>query len=97
MTAHLGPVLAVYATGDVSPGERARVDEHLATCAVCRAELAGDRAVLERLVASPPPVAPITLTSPKPGQLASASRPAASECDSSAAAYSRLVSLLVIS
>ena len=56
MTAHLGPVLAVYATGDVSPGERARADEHLATCAACRAELADHRAVLERLAASPPPV-----------------------------------------
>ena len=55
MTAHLGPVLAAYASGDVSAGERARVGDHLATCAACRAELADYRAVLERLAASPPP------------------------------------------
>ena len=54
MTAHLGPVLAAYAAGDVSARERADVDEHLATCDACRAELADHRAVLARLAATPP-------------------------------------------
>jgi predicted anti-sigma-YlaC factor YlaD len=54
MTAHLGPVLAAYAAGDVSAGERGRVDEHLAACAPCRAELSDYRAVLARLATTEP-------------------------------------------
>src|SRR5262252_7841419 len=33
--------LGVYVLGAIDPAERARVDEHLATCADCREELAG--------------------------------------------------------
>ena len=32
--------LGVYVLGAIEPGERAQVDEHLATCADCREELA---------------------------------------------------------
>jgi anti-sigma factor RsiW len=54
MTGHLGPVLAAYAAGDVSADERARVDDHLAACPACRADLADYHAVLERLAATTP-------------------------------------------
>ena len=56
MTSHPGPVLAAYATGAVSASERTRIEEHLATCAACRAELADYRAVLERLATPGPPM-----------------------------------------
>jgi len=32
--------LGVYVLGAIEPGDRAQVDEHLATCADCREELA---------------------------------------------------------
>ncbi len=44
MTARCAEVrlaLGVYVIGVIDPGERALVDQHLAACPKCRAELAG--------------------------------------------------------
>jgi Anti-sigma-K factor rskA/Putative zinc-finger len=61
---HVGPVndhplddLAAYAMDALDPAERHAVDDHLAGCSACRAELAGHRETLAALapVEVPPP------------------------------------------
>jgi anti-sigma factor RsiW len=41
-------IFHAYLDGELSPVERQRVDEHLAACAVCRARLAEERALIQR-------------------------------------------------
>jgi hypothetical protein len=40
MTPHAGDLLSAYADGELSPTERASVDDHLASCPLCQRELA---------------------------------------------------------
>lgn len=51
-------LLPAYALGAVDPEERREVEEHLAECAECRADLAHWRRTAEHLAESAPPVAP---------------------------------------
>jgi anti-sigma factor RsiW len=53
MTEHPGTELALYATGEIAAGERARVERHLAGCAACREAVADYRALLAELAATP--------------------------------------------
>jgi hypothetical protein len=41
--------------GEIAAEERARLEAHLAGCAACRADLAGERRLRDRLAADPPP------------------------------------------
>ena len=54
MTAHPGPGLAAYATGDLGADERARIERHLVDCAECRQTAADFRALLDELAATTP-------------------------------------------
>jgi peptide/nickel transport system substrate-binding protein len=57
------PLLPLAARDLLSPAEQAHLDEHLAACAFCRAELAALRReddALRALLAARPPVAPLT-------------------------------------
>lgn len=50
-------LLSAYCGGDLNPADQARVEEHLVSCAVCRAELADLRSAL-RLIRTTPEVEP---------------------------------------
>jgi len=52
------PMLAPYALGALEPDERSRVDQHLATCADCRAEAASFSHVVDSLGAAAPQETP---------------------------------------
>src|SRR5215211_2897505 len=52
------PLLPAYALGALEPDERARVDDHLATCATCRAEAASYAYVVDSLGAAAPQESP---------------------------------------
>jgi anti-sigma-K factor RskA len=49
MSTHLGDELELYALGDLSPEERANVEEHLATCDECVRELAAAEETLAHM------------------------------------------------
>jgi anti-sigma factor RsiW len=51
---HIQPMLPAYAFGTLGSDERAEVDRHLATCPVCRAELATYLMVVDSLGAAAP-------------------------------------------
>jgi anti-sigma factor RsiW len=55
---HIQPMLAAYALGALEPDERDRVDQHLETCASCRAEAAGYARVVDALGAAAPQESP---------------------------------------
>jgi len=57
MTPHAGDLLSAYADGELSPTERASIDDHLASCPVCQRELAAT-AEAKSWVASLPEVLP---------------------------------------
>jgi Putative zinc-finger len=46
---HPEELLSAYLDGELTPAERAYVDEHLATCALCRGDLEGEREVRSAL------------------------------------------------
>jgi len=51
----IAPILVFYACEEVSENERKLIDEHLAACASCAEQLAGERALWEAMdVANPP-------------------------------------------
>jgi anti-sigma-K factor RskA len=52
------PLLPAYALGALEPDERTRVDDHLATCATCRAEAASYAHVVDSLGAAAPQESP---------------------------------------
>jgi anti-sigma factor RsiW len=54
MTRHPEGDLSAYAAGSLAADERARVERHLADCAVCRAAVADFRLLLDRLAATAP-------------------------------------------
>jgi anti-sigma factor RsiW len=54
MTRHPDAELSAYASGNLAGDERARVERHLADCAVCRATVTAFRALLDRLAATAP-------------------------------------------
>ena len=54
MTGHPEGDLSAYAAGGLAADERARVERHLADCAVCRATVADFRLLLDRLAATAP-------------------------------------------
>ncbi len=58
---HLRDVIAALVDGELSHGERERALTHLAGCAACRAEVAGHRALKERLARLETPPAPAGL------------------------------------
>lgn len=54
--------LGAYHDGELSPPAQASVEEHLANCPACAAELARLRALSERFAATPPaPLPPLVL------------------------------------
>jgi anti-sigma factor RsiW len=55
MERHPDVELAAYAAGGLDPHERARIEQHLAGCASCRAAAADYRLLLDRLAATSPP------------------------------------------
>lgn len=59
---HPGPELTEYVDGTLTPSRTARIDEHLRTCATCRAEVRLAIAAREALVAIPSPAPPPGLT-----------------------------------
>ncbi len=58
---HPGPELADYVDGTLTPSRHARIDEHLRTCATCRAEVHLAIAAREALAATPSPAPPAGL------------------------------------
>ena len=58
---HPGPELADYVDGTLTPSRTARIDEHLRTCATCRAEVRLAIAAREALAATPSPAPPAGL------------------------------------
>ena len=58
---HPGPELAEYVDGTLTPSRTARIDEHLRTCATCRAEVRLALAAREALAATPSPAPPAGL------------------------------------
>jgi HEAT repeats len=58
--ANIAPVLVFYACDEVSENERKLIDEHLAVCAACAEQLAGERALWEAMNAANPPAGEIT-------------------------------------
>ena len=58
---HPGPELADYVDGTLTPSRTARIDEHLRTCATCRAEVRLAMAAREALAATPSPAPPAGL------------------------------------
>src|SRR5919202_1120065 len=72
--AHVRDELSAYLDGELSPGARRAVDDHLAACAECRAELEGlsrTRDLLRALPSVAPPRS-FAITA----EMASAARPA---------------------
>ena len=55
---HPGPELADYVDGTLTPSRTARIDEHLRTCATCRAEVGLAIAARKALAATPSPAPP---------------------------------------
>ncbi len=55
---HPGPELTEYVDGTLLPSRTARIDEHLRTCATCRAEVRLAIAAREALAATPSPAPP---------------------------------------
>ena len=55
---HPGPELTEYVDGTLTPSRTARIDEHLRTCATCRAEVGLAIAAREALAATPSPAPP---------------------------------------
>jgi hypothetical protein len=53
--ADIAPILVFYACDEVSENERKLIDEHLAACASCSEQLAGERALWEAMNAANPP------------------------------------------
>jgi hypothetical protein len=53
--ANIAPILVFYACDEVSENERKLIDEHLAVCASCAEQLAGERALWEAMNAANPP------------------------------------------
>ncbi|HTG30709.1 MAG TPA: HEAT repeat domain-containing protein [Methylomirabilota bacterium] len=53
--ANIAPILVFYACDEVSENERKLIDEHLAACASCAEQLAGERALWEAMNAANPP------------------------------------------
>jgi hypothetical protein len=52
---NIAPILVFYACDEVNENERKLIDEHLAVCASCAEQLAGERALWEAMnVANPP-------------------------------------------
>ena len=76
---HPGPELADYVDGTLAPSRTARIDEHLRTCATCRAEvdlaIAARDALRERPRARPRPRDWRTPRSRRPRELAAARTP----------------------
>jgi anti-sigma factor RsiW len=58
---HPGPELAEYVDSTLTPSQTARIDEHLRTCATCRAEVRLAIAAREALAATPSPAPPAGL------------------------------------
>lgn len=58
---HPGPELTDYVDGTLTPSRTARIDEHLRTCATCRAEVRLAIAAREALAATPSPAPPAGL------------------------------------
>jgi hypothetical protein len=57
--AYVAPFLVFYACDEVSESERQLINEHLAVCASCAEQLAGERSLWEAMDASNPPAAEI--------------------------------------
>jgi len=55
----IAPILVFYACEEVSENERKLIDEHLAVCASCAEQLAGERALWEAMDAANPPAGEI--------------------------------------
>jgi hypothetical protein len=53
--AKVAPILVFYACEEVSENERTLIDEHLAVCASCAEQLAGERSLWESMDAANPP------------------------------------------
>jgi len=53
--ANIAPILVFYACDEVSEKERELIDEHLAVCALCAEQLAGERALWEAMETANPP------------------------------------------
>ena len=58
--ANIAPILVFYACDEVSENERKLIDEHLAVCAACTEQLAGERSLWEAMNAANPPAGEIT-------------------------------------
>jgi hypothetical protein len=52
---NIAPILVFYACDEVNENERKLIDEHLAMCASCAEQLAGERALWEAMNAANPP------------------------------------------
>jgi len=57
---HVFDLIAAYALGCLGPGEKDRVDIHLARCSICKEELMAYQAVVDSLAYSPKQVEPPT-------------------------------------
>src|ERR1700686_148428 len=55
----IAPILVFYACDEVSENERQLIDEHLAVCASCAEQLAGERSLWETMDVSIPPAGEI--------------------------------------
>jgi hypothetical protein len=55
----IAPILVFYACDEVSESERQLINEHLAVCASCAEQLAGERSLWEAMDASNPPAGEI--------------------------------------
>ena len=55
----IAPILVFYACDEVSENERQLIDEHLAVCASCAEQLAGERSLWETMDVSNPPAGEI--------------------------------------
>jgi hypothetical protein len=51
----IAPILVFYACDEVSESERQLINEHLAVCASCAEQLAGERSLWEAMDTSNPP------------------------------------------
>jgi hypothetical protein len=58
--ANIAPILVFYSCDEVSESERKLIDEHLAVCAACAEQLAGERSLWEAMNVANPPAGEIT-------------------------------------
>src|ERR1700680_613884 len=58
--ANIAPILVFFACDEVSENERKLIDEHLAVCAACAEQLAGERSLWEAMNTANPPAGEIT-------------------------------------